>query len=484
MDKILIIITHYNRQQNLFKLYHDLLCNKMVDVVIFDDYSSEKLAIDVKFLQDTHVHGDHLRLIVNPEHRGKAGFWQTWQDIFNYCKEHEYDYYIFLQDDVTPCPDFVAKAISIYNEAECICVSPIRTNYSMYRNQSRWGAKPVERHAHHTVSHYFDCFGIVRRDFFEALDWTIEPIAPSKDPFKSSGVGRQITRRLQEAGKRMAHVNRTLLSTAIDPTASSMNEQERQRHPMTADFADNENCVDIHMASLWRGGHVVKTIESLLQQPETATVFVTLNSYTAEQYKAVKYDIKVLAEQYGKKVVTRRANNEKGSNEKLSQLAKSKARYIAFADDDFIYPQDYLLHLIHGLHIHAGAVSLHGSQLTAFPIRKYYGGDRKMFSWNVAVPEDTQVDIIGSGVSLFRREWLSADELKNLYKDAPTVSMDDLILSCLFSQKGISRWVIEHPQGALQAKDKDAADCYVYDTYKDNDAEQVAYINANYRRYR
>ena len=472
-QKTLVIITTYNRNYELLNLTEQLLNETNADIVIFDDKSDNEMKIG----------STRVTQITNPEHRGKAGFWHTWQDIFNYCKEHEYDYYIFLQDDVTPCPDFVAKAISIYNEAECICVSPIRTNYSMYRNQSRWGAKPVERHANHTVSHYFDCFGIVRRDFFEALDWMIVPIAPSSDPFKSSGVGRQITRRLQEAGKKMAHVNRTLLSTAIDPTASSMNEQERQRHPMVADFADNENCVDIHMASLWRGGHVVKTIESLLQQPETATVFVTLNSYTNEQYKAVKYDLKVLAEQYGKKVVTRRANNEKGSNEKLSQLSKSKARYIAFADDDFIYPQDYLLHLIHGLRIHEGVVSLHGSQLTAFPIRKYYGGDRRMFSWNVMVPEDTQVDIIGTGVCLLKREWFTDEELKALYVNAPATSMDDIIVSCLLSQKGIARYVIEHLGSSVTLKEHTASDNYVYDTYKDNDSEQVAYINANYRKY-
>ena len=105
-----------------------------------------------------------------------------------------------------------------------------------------------------------------------------------------------------------------------------------------------------------------------------------------------------------------------------------------------------------------------------------------MFSWNVAVPEDTQVDIIGSGVSLIRREWLTSDELKNLYKDAPTTSMDDLILSCLFSRKDLSRWVIEHPQGALQAKEKEKSDSYVYDTYKDNDQAQVEYVNSHFKR--
>lgn len=481
MDKILIIITHYNRQQNLFKLYHDLLCNKMVDVVIFDDYSSERLASDVKFLQDTHVHGDHLRLIVNPEHRGKAGFWQTWQDIFNYCKEHEYDYYIFLQDDVTPCPDFVAKAISIYNEAECICLSPIRTNYSMYRSQSRWGAKPIERHANHTVSHYFDCFGIVRRDFFEALDWMIVPIAPSSDPFKSSGVGRQITRRLQEAGKKMAHVNRTLLSTAIDPTASSMNEQERQRHPMVADFADNENCVDIHMASLWRDGHLLKTLATLCDMPETATIFVTLNNYTQEQYNKTMEGIKELRKQYGKSIVTRRAKNQKGSNEKLSQLPKSTAPYIAFADDDLLYSHDYLLRLIHGLRLHDGAVSYHGSILNEFPTKRYYGG-RRMFSFNATVEADAPVDLIGSGVALIRREWFTQEELKAIYADAPTVSMDDIIISCALAQKGIIRWVLEHPSGVIRMKEHKESDGYVYDQFKNNDSAQVEYVNNHFKR--
>ena len=473
-QKTLVIITTYNRNYQLLNLTEQLLNESNADIVIFDDKSDNEMKIG----------STRVTQITNPEHRGKAGFWKTWQDIFDYCKEHEYDYYIFLQDDVEPCPEFVAKAIAAYDSiGDAVSLSPIRTNYTMYNGLSRWGARPIERHDGYCVSHYFDCFGIVRRDFFEALDWTIDPIAPSSDPFKSSGVGRQITRRLQDKGWKMGHVNRTLLATAIAPQSSSMNEQERQRHPMVADWRDNETCVDIHMASLWRGGHVVKTIESLLQQPETATVFVTLNSYTDEQYKAVKYDLKVLSEQYGRKVVTRRAKNEKGSNEKLSQLAKSKARYIAFCDDDFIYPQDYLLRLIQGLRLHEGVVSLHGSQLTAFPIRKYYGGDRKMLSWNVTVEEDTKVDIIGSGVSLFRREWLTEDELKTLYKDAPTISMDDLVLSCLFSRKGIDRWVLEHQQGFLCAKEKAPSDAYVYETYKDNDSAQVAYINANYRRY-
>ena len=473
MAKVLVVITTYNRNYNLLNLTEQLLNESEADIVVFDDKSDKPMKIG----------SNRVTQITTPEHRGKAGFWKTWQDIFDYCKEHEYDYYIFLQDDVLPCPNFIERAIDIYNEAESICVSPIRTNYSMYQGKSRWGDKPVERHKNYTVSHYFDCFSIVKRDFFEVLDWMILPIAPSADPFKSSGVGRQITRRLQEKGWKMSHVNRTLLSTAIDPTASSMNKQERQRHPMVADWSDNENCVDVHMAALWRGGHVVKTAESLLQNPELLTLFVTLNSFTPEQFKAVKYDLKVLSEKYGRKIVVRKGTNAKGSNEKLSQLPKSKAKYIAFADDDIVYPQDYFLRLIHGIRIHDAAVSFHGSDLIEFPTKKYYGG-RRMYSFNASVYEDTRADLIGTGVAMLKREWFTDEELKALYVDAPATSMDDIIVSCLLSQKGIERWVLEHQSGCIRLKEKVASDNYVYDTYRDNDSEQVAYINANYRRYR
>ena len=471
--KVLVCITSYNRRGNLCDLVAELIGQNNCDIVIFDDCSDFDIT--------KWANGDRIVIKRNPEHRGKEGFWKTWQDIFNYCKEHEYDYHIFLQDDVLPCPDFIERAIDIYNEAESICVSPIRTNYSMYQGKSRWGAKPVERHENYTVSHYFDCFGIVKRDFFEALDWMIVPIAPSADPFKSSGVGRQITRRLQEKGWKMSHVNRTLLSTAIDPTASLMNEQERQRHPMVADWSDNENCVDVHMASLWRDGHLLKTLGTLCQQPETATIFVTLNNYTQEQYNKTMEGIKELVCKYGKRIVTRRAKNQKGSNEKLSQLPKSTAPYIAFADDDLLYSHDYFLRLIHGIRIHDAAVSFHGSNLNEFPTKKYYSG-RRIFSFNATVEADAPVDLIGSGVALFRREWFSTEELKALYADAPAVSMDDIILSCALSQKGISRWVLEHPFGLIRTKDPKPEDCYVYDQYKNNDSAQVEYVNANYKR--
>ena len=282
--RVLVAITSYNREESLIRLITRMYQqNPLPDVVIFDDCSDYNL----ERLADTRV-----KIVRNPEHRGKAGFWKTYNDIFAYCKEHDYDYYIILPDDVEPCPDFIEKAIDAYKNCGGICISPLLTNRSLAPGISRWGRKPIERKDGYYLTHYFDCCTVCRRDFFEALNWMLVPIVPSADPYKSSGVGRQITMRLQEKGKKMCHVERTLLS--LVDTESVMNALERKRHPMVANWEDDYECVDIHMASLYRGGHLLKTLQTLCGQPEVATIFVTLNNYTQPQFNETMAGIKLL----------------------------------------------------------------------------------------------------------------------------------------------------------------------------------------------
>ncbi len=471
--RVLVAITSYNREKSLWALVDKLLEYENCKIIIFDDLTPN---IDKSRL------GGRVTMHQPDEHCGKANFWKTYNDMMAYIKDRpEYEYIIILPDDVEPCPEFVKECIAAYeNAGRPTCLSPLLTNRSLAPGISRWGRKPIERKDGYYLTNYFDCAGVIRRDFFEALHWLLAPIAPNPDPHRSSGVGRQITLRLQEQGKRMCHVERTLLT--IVPSDSQMNPEERKRHPMVANYEDNYSCVDVHMASLYRDGHLLKTLQTLCGQPEVATVYVTLNNYTAEQYKQTMDGIKALMAETGCKIVTRRAKNQKGSNEKLSQLPKSTAPYIAFCDDDMEYPNDYFLRLIHGIRLHNAAVSFHGGRLKRFPIVKYYNGDRQMFSWNISLAEDTQVDVLGNCFVMVKREWLTDAEWKALYTNATDVSMDDIYLTCALSQKGIERWVLAHPSGFAHHKEQAQEDNYVYDQYKDNDAAQVAYINANLKR--
>ena len=171
MAKTLVIITSYNRKDSVHLLVCNLLEKNDCDVLVYDDRSDKEIAEDLASLKCTHADRKRFQLILSADHRGKAGFWQTYQDIFNYCKSHEYDYYIILPDDVEPCPNFVEECIKAYDKAGCICLSPLLTNRSLLPGISRWGRKPIIRKDWGYLTSYFDCCTICRRDFFEALNW-------------------------------------------------------------------------------------------------------------------------------------------------------------------------------------------------------------------------------------------------------------------------------------------------------------------------
>ena len=105
--RVLVAITSYNRQESLCNLVSHIMAESFnVDFVVFDDCSDFEE-------RNTPI----FKFIKSPEHRGKAGYWKTWQDIFNYCKavQDKYSHFIFLPDDVDPCPNFIEKAVAAFD---------------------------------------------------------------------------------------------------------------------------------------------------------------------------------------------------------------------------------------------------------------------------------------------------------------------------------------------------------------------------------
>ena len=92
-------------------------------------------------------------------------------------------------------------------------------------------------------------------------------------------------------------------------------------------MTSNNKLVDIYMASLWRQGHVIKTIKSLLLNPEFGTATISCNNYTDEQWGIVNKELN------DSRIILHRTNNEKGSNEKLKFIAVGDNYYICLADD-------------------------------------------------------------------------------------------------------------------------------------------------------
>jgi len=227
--------------------------------------------------------------------------------------------------------------------------------------------------------------------------------------------------------------------------------------------------VDIYMASLWRQGHVVKTVKSLLLNPEVGTITISCNNYTDEQWKFVNEMLN------DEKISLHRTNNEKGSNEKLRFVGIGHNYYICLADDDLIYPSNYLHKLVNGCEKYNAMVSLHGRILPKGNIISYYGQPLAVFRSLGNVEQDVEVDIASNCGSLFKREFY--DDLDKWYDFCGTTSMDDIYVNYFAKKRGIRRIVLEHREGYLKHKEQFLEDNYVFDKHRYDDKVQTEFIN-------
>lgn len=231
---------------------------------------------------------------------------------------------------------------------------------------------------------------------------------------------------------------------------------------------------DVFMASLWRQGHAVVALRSLMSQKEFGTAHLTCNNFTDEQWSYINEQLK------DERVFIYRHNNEKGSNEKLRYLSRGKNTYVCFADDDLIYPPDYLAKLIAGVEKYHAYCSLHGAILKPGLIQSYYR-DRQVFRGLKSVYGDIEVDIASNCGSVFRRDFFPADYLSEWYDHVGTVSMDDIYTNFFCRRFGIKRMVLDHQEGYLKHKVQYPEDDYVFNKHAlvpNGDLIQTAFINS------
>jgi len=87
--KLLFIISNYEREEMLKNLLSEIKKNNnekiTIDYIIFDDVSSYKM--------------DDPNFIINDSHRGKYEYWKTFNEMFKYCENTNYDIYVFTPND-------------------------------------------------------------------------------------------------------------------------------------------------------------------------------------------------------------------------------------------------------------------------------------------------------------------------------------------------------------------------------------------------
>lgn len=248
------------------------------------------------------------------------------------------------------------------------------------------------------------------------------------------------------------------------------NEITEEKEKYIEIFINSNNSVNVYMASLFKDGHVIESIKSIINQPQVKTLTLSANNYTDEEYQLLINSIN------SSKLIVYRTNNEKLSFEKIRFVTNDiSTKYVAFCDDDLIYFDGYFRKMISECELLDAAISYHGGILKQLPIEHYYP-DRKTFSFNKEVKENKEVDIIGNGVSLFKRDWISYKEWKKLYKNAPDISMDDIVISYTLRKNGKKLIVIKHKSGEVIERSNKLPDT-VYNLYKKNDNIQTEWVN-------
>lgn len=240
MDKIGIYITSYNRAEMLNKLVNQIVGqveNKYdFEILVFDDKSDQFPIISTNF----------VNLITNSIHRGKQGYWKTWNEMFTIAHLRQDKYTFFLPDDIELCDNFFEIAIEKFEyikskDKQFACLSVLTDDQRKLAPHACWTGKHSKIQNCEILSHFNDCCFICDHVFFEYLDYKIDEIPLTRwnrDPNLSSGVGRQISLRLMNKEANMYHCFNSLVKHGDHD--SVMNPDERKMNKLTANITQHE----------------------------------------------------------------------------------------------------------------------------------------------------------------------------------------------------------------------------------------------------
>jgi hypothetical protein len=159
---------------------------------------------------------------------GKQKYYVTLNSTFNYVRKINSKYFIYLPDDVNLVSDFFNKVKNLYElipDQNKICLSILTDD----RVKTKvWTNTIAQDFGEYYKTQWNDLCFISEKKFFDVLGYTINEIPKTRwdnDPNLSSGVGQQISLRLNKLNFGMYH---TKLSMVIHGDhGSKMNKNER-----------------------------------------------------------------------------------------------------------------------------------------------------------------------------------------------------------------------------------------------------------------
>jgi hypothetical protein len=376
-------------------------------------------------------------------------------------------YYIFLPDDVRLASDFFNSAVAAWNNI----ADPRKMSLMLHIEESRlqsavWTDLLPERLSDdlHRIGWVESGNFITDERLLEFFNWSFPaiPIQRWKDnPPISSGVGAMLSESLYAAGLSMYRTDRSLVAH-VGVRLSKMNSAFRA-HGMdahlTLNFADGDvrykallleaTTVTASIASIWsREISLHATVDSLAHQVDHINVY--LNGYdSAPAFLGVPHITALLSSD------SRRGDI--GDVGKFYWANDVRTDFHMTADDDMIYPDDYVSRLRQFLAVSLrvpAVVGLHGIRILhedLLPLSsrggKGYYGSRQVFMGTAGVSKVEGVHILGTGTLMYRVADFGVIDLDAVFRKP---NMADVWFGILGQKLSIPFVVMPHAKGWLQ----------------------------------
>ncbi|MEN9578823.1 MAG: hypothetical protein RJA70_1832 [Pseudomonadota bacterium] len=228
---ITVAIPTFNRPEMLARLVAQLdeaaKCFR-VRLVIFDDGSNPP--VEKSRLTGTHFESVE---IFRYENHGKKKYWQLVNIIFDKLSTIASEYYVYLGDDLEVAPEFFSQVVFNWVSIK----DPQKVSLNLLRDARLKSWTNFER-----IDVKFGDFAVSRTQWLDMimvfdrrlLEYRLEPVPAtrwSNNPLLSSGVGAQLSSRLNDLGFSMYQVMSSLVRH--EDHESQMNPEERRINPLT-----------------------------------------------------------------------------------------------------------------------------------------------------------------------------------------------------------------------------------------------------------
>lgn len=205
------IITSCNRKPQVESLVQSIQEVFAGKVIVFDDGSDEIPEVNCEVVHYKTRHG-------------KRGYYKLITDVLQFLKRNNFERFWLIPDDVTISPDLFTTSKLLWEaikDERKICLSVGHTHNRHL--QPCWTYyKPVPM-GEVVLTNWNDLAFMAERRFLEELNYEIEKPYSDYD-YRSSGVGRYISRTLFNRAWNMYHVSKSLLDFV--PITSQMHREE------------------------------------------------------------------------------------------------------------------------------------------------------------------------------------------------------------------------------------------------------------------